>query len=478
MALESIKKKVTKRNAMTFYNWIRLLLPYANRDIYSSDAKGPTNMVDTLRRHTGDFKLNTEGLPDPDVFEKYASTRLHTIDGFSSIKIPNGRSLTEALQNTKQGPSIQDQIQQALSFSGKTTVARKNIRNALLNAKALAASDKSFYPGDLINALSQIKSETSTAIKQQHEIESKQFGELLNTEKFTSALKESLGKNVTDDQLKGIKRDMLATLKDKQSKSLASFEKEMNDKLNTLHAANDERERNRILFFAGLSGDNAETNAAIQALASKSAKAQRNNVALEATLDANRLSFKGLKPEDLQVMKTVGGIELHIEGNSVSGKLPHRWFGLNPFYKNPDNLTKTFYTRIAQGAKMQGYKPVVLNFNNANKLDLKYAEAHMRQFYRQMREVGYAPDEIKIKMPRENGKIEVISAEELFGSAPAAKKATDQAAKRYDDARKREKELFPNEFSKMKEELMRDRPKSQDTPPTSQDARASSQNNP
>jgi|GEM_PF-6449594 len=358
-------------------------------------------------------------------FDTYSGSRIQSINNFSKIEIGED-TVGEILAADKKAGNPNAGITALKEAIAKALQQQNDTKNANIAFNEFMASiqtnvedpDSDRSPKDWVSALQEAEIKAIEAIKTQHDAEKKALEQNITPQMLSAAL------DCTEDQAKKIKTDMIESLKKSQQKELAQFENSVKKSIIEIH-----KEQDRVTFLAALYESSSEMRAEIDRLAAENSKGKDSNVAVEYNSAEGLATFKGIKVEDLKIIKAItsGRDITKIPPGTFSMKLPNRWWA--PLYSGGYTKgMKADLMTMAMAVKASGYSSITMSVSH--KKDKDHAVELGRAAYAACRESGFPIEEIVIKV---NGK--VMSRDELFADAPSLLQAIDTRAASYDKER-------------------------------------------
>jgi hypothetical protein len=360
----------------------------------------------------------------------------HKKDIFKDIKV-GGKGLIDQLndpvdgEKNDEGRVILDNIDSFLELEANTTDTINTYTEQMQKLCQLMVDPNSkFKPSEFLDYLHILKSDTVQAIKDQQHAEITAIKALFDEGENLDKMKIALGNGgdiATPAQVESVKKEMLKALEESQKKELEKFEKSTTDTLIKTHKiSRDEFVRvSTLARFYNNKHNKEMMDKLIEDLRKANMKPSDANV--EAEFSNGLLNFKGISVQDLPLIKTLTGQDIHqTKPGTFTMKLPNRI--LSPlYYSNWKTSLKEDMSDIVQAVRACGYSKINLTINHK---DAEHALKMAKAAYAASREQGFEADKINIVV---NG--EKKTAEEIFKDTPSELQAIESKAQHYEQQR-------------------------------------------
>ncbi|MBA2709550.1 MAG: hypothetical protein H0U57_03035 [Tatlockia sp.] len=348
-----------------------------------------------------------------DVLDTYEKNRVNDIEGFSSVKSPDDKSITEKLR----GSEVAKEINKILK-SEALDKKRKNFSQDIDNINQMLSGAKpatpNFSPIHLQDVLLAIKGGLVSAINKQHDDAKAKLEELFTKPEFKAQLLERIpGGNVEK-----IKEGMIETFDKTKTDELDKLSKAIEKNANELAIAS-RYEYERLSYITRKYNESALMKAQIDSqIREKNAK-DGNGPAIVLNFGEGTAFFKNVDVNELKQFDTIqhGWISF-FDRKIVKQGADGFHMELNRLYQSKDSI-RMDVASLGQTMKACGYESVELNIQNK---DPKKAESHARAVYEGMCVAGFDPKKITMKV---NGEVKfkyddkgVLEKGELFANKP------------------------------------------------------------
>jgi hypothetical protein len=360
----------------------------------------------------------SRGVSGTESFNTYQQnrfSRLEDFTGFSDekgnpvLKGPYWAKLSKDNENTQ---AIGEVFENALSNTPALTAAVAQFNNdlAAINTQ-LKEVPPEIDPRDLPGMLHAIKADAQRAIEE-HQAQAKQKLEAqFNDPEFQNKLKAAM--NLSDTQLSQVKSDMLAALNQSNSTQLKEFEKSFNNSITDMQCLI-QRERDRITYLAAMrKTDDKQFRDAINQLAQKNKHPSLTGVTLTGNPKTGDMSLRGVRVEDLSVLKTITGRDIYMKKdplhpndptkNIYEMELPGWGFG---YYNSRHQKVDYDLQSLAEAVRACGHEKITMGVDYNGAED---AEEYGRRMYEACINAGFDPKNITIKVNGEERKLEKTS---------------------------------------------------------------------
>jgi hypothetical protein len=356
-------------------------------------------------------KLGLDNLPGEKAFETYTTSGLRTVAEFSEVKV-DGQPISQLLSAQSDAATEASQgIAEALQLTTRTGEASQAFTDKLTDLKTLIDSTTKHYPASqFVDYLYDVRNEAILQIKEQQKAEKTALEAKFQDENFKNAMKHSC--NCDDAKLNKIKLDMFSTLDTKHAEQLTQFEKDINEPIEKMHAAQ-KVEDLRVVFLAQLYENKKNTafRDEINRLHELHLKEQARGVSVEITETPCRAIFDGIKLTDLTTIESCTGKKLTAgKDGSFSMELPNRLMH-SLYYHSSQNYPEADIMSIPQALRACGYTKVTMTVEHKNQ---EHAMELGRAAYAACLKSGFPDDKTTIKV---NGKDK--TAAELFADCPS-----------------------------------------------------------
>ncbi|MBA3535612.1 MAG: hypothetical protein H0T84_03225 [Tatlockia sp.] len=317
-------------------------------------------------------------------FNTYEKNRIKNIDGFNTIKTPDGKTLTEKLRGTEAGNAI-DQLFKSVELDK----ARNNFKEDLDNLNQLIKGSKppaiNFSPEVAADYLIARKGESVDVINKQHNAAKAQLSDLFKDPVFIKNFQDS----VPDGNTNTIQEQMLEAFDKINTEEVSKFEKALEENSKDLSIAS-KNEFERISYVARKYNESAFMKAEIDKLiaAEQAKKGEKGNDSISSDPTEVIAIFKNVKITDLQQFDTIQHGLISAFDRKISKVGNNLQMSLNRLYQSKDSirLDGASFGQVA-------FAHDIYTFNFTNK-DPKKAEKDARAFYEGL--CVSAPDPKKI----------------------------------------------------------------------------------
>lgn len=419
--------------------WNAITYPLRRLHYGQSNASGLESGISSvdqeslINKYRGSYNLNN-GQAATDSFEAWNKSRIQKADDLSAIKGADDKPITDKIHEKSTNQDclfVVRDLNEVFELQPTTQQAMADFKQNIDAANRYITDEHSAYhPGDFAQYLTEERNKALTAINQQYDWEFKALETKFKSEDFTNDLKKSLG-ITTDKQVDAIHASMKNALEEEKKKTVAEFEKGINEHIKKLHESA-QTERNRINFIATLYENNQNMKRVIDHL---NAERRDAEASIEFDKKTGRATFKGVSIDDIIKMNgflesTTGRkIERSADG-TFSMQLPNRFFSAG-YYSDVGSLNRraTDFLCLASAVRSCGYPKITMSVNHN---DPEHAEELARQAYQACRDAGYDDKDITIKVSDK-----AMKADEIFKKEPSLLRAIDTSAKRNQDTRER-----------------------------------------
>lgn len=418
--------------------WNAITYPLRRLHYGQSSASGLESGISNIdkesliNKYRGSYSLNN-GQAATDSFDVWNNSRIQNAEALSAIKGPDDKPITDKIHEKSTNEDclfVLRDLNEVFAMQPTTQQAMADFKKNLDAANRYITDEHSAYhPGDFAQYLTEERNKALTAIKQQYDWEFKALETKFKNPDFTNALKQSLG-ITTDKPVDAIQASMKNALEEEKKKTVAEFEKGINEHIKKLHESA-QTERSRINFIATLYENNQNMKRIIDHL---NAERRDAEASIEFDKKTGRATFKGISIDDIIKMNgflesTTGRkIERAADG-TFSMQLPNRFFSAGYYSDGGLGLNRraTDFLCLASAVRSCGYPKITMSVSHS---DPEHAEELARQAYQACRDAGYDDKDITIKV---NDK--AMKADEIFKKEPSLLRAIDSSAKRNQETR-------------------------------------------
>lgn len=388
-----------------------------NRLLSLNDIFSPEEKERILAKYREQIGLGADFNFSAGDFDTYMQTRKESLSNLESIFKDN--NIQEAI---KKSTAAKEAIQQALAANpGKNNTDPNQSTGSLIAAQQdyeenvklfgkLLERKPPFKAEQLIQTMSELRTEGVKSIQAQHAYEISNLTEKFNDSSFLNALKEG---GITD--IEATKKSMLADLAKAHASQLKTFEDSTAASTKKLHDAS-RQEMERIMFLASISKDNEKMQKLLKSKASNArAQEKRDNFIVLSGQSPIDSEVAQVDIVDLDLIKLSDLDTIHTRTGKEIKQLANNTFTLDlgsifssPIYHLAGNGVESDLEVMARAVKSQGYKGIVMDISFKHPDNVKRIA---QQAYQACINAGFPPDKIKIK---HEGK--EMSLVEIFGN--------------------------------------------------------------
>ncbi len=299
----------------------------------------------------------TGKLTSTSALDTYEKNRAKNIDGFNSVKTPDGKTITEKLRGSESANEISEIFKSADLDKARAEFKEdmENLNQRISGAKPPALN---FSPGQVGVYLLDRRDEIVKIINNQHNEAKAKLTDLFEKPDFRSKFQ----KTIPDGNIETIKDEMLATLDKTKTDELTKFEKALGDNANELFIAS-KNEFERLSYISRKYFESDMMKAAIDKQIAESKDLKGEGASVSANFDEGTAFFKNVDVNKLQLMDTMQ----HGWISYFDRKIQHEGNGfhmeLNRMYQSKDSIRMEIAS-LGQTMKACGYDSVELNIQN------------------------------------------------------------------------------------------------------------------
>lgn len=387
--------------------------------LFGKYKTSPKEQEQLLREFADSMKLS-QGYQGAEAFNDLAKNHIDSIDALAELEQQNQEKPKDGAQKTTKTAGIanlnkkiaaklkhndndaktfNEALTKALSLTDETRTAQKEYNQCVTTVNQMIKDpDAVFDTAALASYLHEAKNSAVTAIKDQHS------KELANLKKiFTNhakPIKKTL--NIEDSQIAGVQDKLTSALQQNHQKQLDAFEKGTESSITALHAEA-QNERDRVAFLAMQYQNNKAFRQKIDAEAAiATEKAGGGSTAISIDATTKKVSFKGIKVEDLPVITSITGRKIEkMSDNTFSMNLPNRFFASPKdwgYHSSYRTAREADLMSMAQAVKACGYESIEMDVSGVKP---EKAKKLIMDSYAACLKSGFPADKITIKY---NGK--------------------------------------------------------------------------
>ncbi len=299
---------------------------------------------------------------------------------------PTAQAIPDALKPTEAFTKKMKQYEEGMAA----------IKETIKNSRAL------YDPETLLTRMHKLHSLAHGAMKEQQAAEQAALKAVFDDPLHQQALQGACG--LTPEQFKDKPEEVAKTQASANGKDLAKFDEGVKKPLSKMHNLS-QLEVDRLFYFAVLKKYNKAMEIEIDRLHDKAMEIEIDrlhdanhqdgspNVVVQQGRKGNRALFKGMKPSDLQTLKTITGRDITVnENGTFSMELPNNITGVG-YYNSSEEKLKADMMGLAGAVRACGYDSITMTVDNKSE---EHAMRDGRAAYEAARESGFDVDKITI----------------------------------------------------------------------------------
>jgi hypothetical protein len=341
-------------------------------------------------------------------FNTYEKNRIKNIDGFNTIKTPDGKTLTEKLRGTEAGKAI-DKLFKSEALDKERNYFKEDLENLNQRIKGSKPPAMNFSPEVAADYLLARKGEVKNAINKQHDEAKAQLNELFKDADFIKNFHIS----VPDGNIDTIQEQMLEVFDKTKTDELPKLEKAIEENSKQLSIAS-KNEFERLSYIARKYKESAFMKKQFDAMIEKSGEGP----SISLNYDEGIALFKNIDVNKLVEFDTIQHGWISAFDRKIKKDGDNFQMSLNRLYQSKDSI-RLDVASLGETLKACGYDTVTLNIQNKDPIK---AAKHARVVYEGMCVAGFDPKKIIIKV---NGVVKmeyddkgVLKEGELFKDKP------------------------------------------------------------